>query len=487
MKAMNGPPARYVPISLFSLALLFGTVSAQMAQTTQTTQTPTPTTNQSAQTPAVKSLTLTAALAALSNSPQAKSADLALASAQSSLNAAQAALNLTVSVGGSANYTSLPATSSAGVTAPSTTGSLNLTATAGVLPWSGNRVALEQAQLSLNYAKALRQENINSLRQNAVQQYQNAYLAQLNVTATRQALTSAQQTLSAAQIQRGQNNTTQEALLSAQAAVQTAQASVQAAQTALETARRSLAATLGTNLDNVTFDTAPSLPTSLDQAGLTSLGIADVNALVTQTIGVSSAVVQAQNNLRLAQINLETLQRNRSLPTVNVTASYGPGGTGLNTGLNLTAGTVSAGYTQPLRSSGAANSLTVGLSGSYNIYNPAGNAQIQSAQAQVAQTQLSLTLASQTTELAVRQRYDTALGSLNAVGAKVTLEQSALVALQTAQARLKAGTATQNDVVAAQAAYAQATSATQTARAAAALAIIALQDPTGQTPTGGTP
>ena len=472
---MNGPPARCL---LLGLSLLLGTVSAQTvpAATPPTVSAPAP-----------RNLTLTQALAALGNSPQIKSANLALAAAQNSLNAAQAALNLNVAVGGNANYTSLPATSSAGITAKSTTGSLNLTATAGVLPWSGNRVALQQAQLSLNYAKAVRQENINNIRVNAVQQYQNAYLAQLNVTASNQALTSAQQSLAAAQVQRGQNNATQQTLLQAQAAVQSAQASLSAAQSALETARRSLAATLGITLDGAVFVTPPSLPGSLDQTGLTSLGIADVSSLVNQTLASSSAVVLAQNNLANAQINLETLQRNRRLPNLTVSASYGPGGTGLNTGLNLVAGTVSAGYTQPLSSSGAANSLSIALSGSYNIYSPAADAQITAAQAQVSQTQLSLTLARQTAELTVRQNYDAALNALSAVASRITLEQSALVALQTAQARLKAGLATQNDVVAAQAAYAQAQSATQTARAAAALAILVLQDTLGQASSRGTP
>ncbi|WP_420594386.1 TolC family protein [Deinococcus sp.] len=482
---MNGPPARSLRL-LLGLALLvpvsFTSVSAQTAAPASTSTTSTP-----------RSLTLDQALASLTSSPQIQRANLALAAAQSSLNAAQAALNLNVSVGGSANYTSSPSTSSAGTAAPSTTGSLNLTATAGVLPWASNRTALAQAQRSLNYAKALRQENINGIRLNAVQQYQNAYLAQLNVTAASQSLQSARQELTATQTQRRQNNATQESLLQAQAAVQTAQASQKTAQTALETARRSLAATLGISLNGVTFDTPPSLPGSLDQAGLTAAGVPDVNTLVTQTMTSSSDVIQAQNTLASAQVSLDDLQRQRTLPNLTVSANYGSGGSGLNTGLNLTAGTVSAGYTQPLSSSSAQSSsnaqrsLNIGVTGSYNIYSPAANAQITAGQAQVAQAQLSLTLAGQTVELAVRQRYDAALSALSAVAARTTLEQSALVALQTARAKLAAGTATQNNVTAAQAAYAQAQSATQTARAAAALAIVALQDPTGQTVTGGTP
>ncbi|WP_161881260.1 TolC family protein [Deinococcus alpinitundrae] len=472
------------PLAL-TFALLLGAVSLPeaLAQNTGTR----PTGTQTAAPAPATSLSLADALARLGSAPQVVQANLALNRAQRDLDAAQAGLSLNVTVGGNASYSSAAGSGDAasggtdsGGTGSSSgssglNGSLNLKATAGVLPWASNRTALAAAQRSLNYAKAVRQENINSARSNVVQQYQSAYLAQLDLQVAAQNLQSAQQTLSAVQLQRSQQNATQESELQAQASLQTAQASQQAATAALDTARRSLSATLGTDLTAATFDTPPSLPASLDAAGLTTLGLGDVNALVAQAIANSSDVVQARNTLASAQDTLAEQQRNRTLPDLTLSANYGPGGSGLGAGLSLRDGTANVGYTQPLKASSAASSLSLSLSGSYTVYGPAANAQIASTQAQVSQAELSLTLARQTAELAVRQQYGDTLTALGAVTAKVTLEQRADVALQTARARLAAGTGTQNDVTSAEAADAQARRDTQAARAAAALSILKLQ------------
>ncbi len=464
---------RSLRLTLLTPALLLGAAGAQAAS-------------------APSSLSLQDALAQLGNAPQVAQANLALSRAQRDLDAAQAGLSLNVTVGGSASYSSAAAsTSGSGTPGSGLSGSLNLKATAGVLPWASNRAALASAQRSLNVAKAVRQENISSARLNVVQQYQSGYLAQLDLNVAAQNLQSAQQSLSAVQAQRAQQNATQESELQAQAALQSAQANQSAAQTALDAARRSLSATLGVNLDNASFDTAPEVPTSADTpspttSALSALGLGDVSALVAQALSASSSVVQAQNTLASAQDTLAQQQRERNLPDLNLSASYGPGNGGLGAGLSLKDGTVSASYTQPLSAS-TSSSLSVSLSGAYTVYGPAANAQIASTQAQVSQAELSLTLARQTVELDVRQKYSDALTALGAVAAKVTLEERARVALQTAQARLAAGTATQNDVNVSQAAYAQASRDTQAARAAAALNILKLQITAGTPAAGGTP
>ncbi len=482
---------------MLTLALLLGLASAQTAPSLPTTPTPSAPAPITAQTvpasgaalPAPEPLSLSQVLARLTAAPQVTQANLALERAQRDLNAAQAGLSLNVTVGGNASYSSAAASSAALGSATGLSGSLNLKATAGVLPWASNQAALFAAQRSLNYAKAVRLENISSARVNAAQQYQSAYLAQLDVAVAAQNLTSAQQVLAAAQVQRRQQNATAESVLQAQAALQTAQASQAAAQTNLDTARRSLSATLGTSLDTVKFVSAPSLPLNLDASGLAALGLGDVGALVTQALATSSSVVQAQNTLASAQDALAQQQRDRSLPDLTLSASYGPGGSGLTAGLSLKDGTANAGYTQSLGqltgSSSAASSLTVSLSGSYAVYSPAATAQIASTQAQVSQAQLSLTLARQTAELDLRQKYSDALTALGAVSAKATLEERARVALQTAQARLAAGTAIHNDVTAAQVAFAQAQRDTQAARSAAALTLFKLQAAAGQPVAGG--
>lgn len=504
---MSLPRPFFMP-PLVGLSLLLVTAAAQTVPTTQTapvtqtapasqaapvatpaqTSSGTPTTTSVTQATAVNQaatsgtqpldLTLTEALSRLDASPTVQQANLALERAQRDLDAARAALNLNVTVGGNAAYASQVATN-----ADHLSGTLNLRATAGVLPWATNQAALATAQRALDYAKAVRQENIGAARLNAVQQYQQAYLAQLQLTAAQQNLQSAQQTLSAVQTQRSQQNATEEALLQAQAGVQSAQAGVQAAQNGLDTARRSLAATLGLGnaLDAANFVTPPVLPGSLDNAGLAALGLGDVQALVTRAIAASSDVVKAQNNLADAQKLLEDQERNLTLPALTVGATYGKNGSGPTAGLDLQAGTVYAGYAHAFgnTSSSTQNSLNVSLNGSYSVFNPAGRAQIASTQAQITQTQLSLILERQNAELAVRQKYSDTLTALGAVAAKATLEERARVNVQSVQARLSAGVATQNDLLSAQAAYAQAKQDTQAARAAASVAIIQLQNLAG--------
>ncbi len=504
MIRMDFPPASLSRMTLLSAALLGATwqpiAQAQDVSTTPPAVTTTPVTTPAVDvpastptpvvttvpasttvivTPSSNPFTLEQALTQLGAAPAVQQANLALERAGRDLDAARAALNLNVTVGGNnVNYTSAPATG-----ANNLTGTLYTRATAGLLPWATNQSALATAQQALNYAKAVRQENINVTRLNVIQQYQQGYLAQLQLTAAQQNLQSAQQTLAAAQAQRNLQNTTQENLLQAQSGLQLAQAGVLTAQNALDTARRSLAASLGlgSSLDNVTFTTPPQLPANLDVTGLTALGLGDVNALVSRAIAASSAVVEAQNNLLTAQRLLADQQRNLVLPSLTVGAMYGKNGSGATAGLDLQAGTVYAGYNQSFGMAGNAtsNSLSVSLNGSYSFYNPSGRAQIASTQAQVTQTQLSLILARQTVELSVRQKYSDTLTALGAVASKVTLEERARVALQTAQARLGAGIATQNDVLSAQAAYAQAQQDTQAARAAASVAVIQLQNLAG--------
>lgn len=451
---------------LFGAALL-GTASAQSAVSGSATS-------------AVPnaSLSLTDVLARLDASPTVQQANLALERAQRNLDAARAALNLNVTVGGSnVVYASQPTQGN------NLSGTLYLRATAGVLPWATNQSSLASAQEALNYAKAVRQENIGAARLNAIQEYQQGYLAQLQLSAAEQNLKSAQQSLSAVELQRSQQNATEESLLQARSNVQSAQSSLQGAQSALATARRSLAATLGLEnaLDNANFVTPPPLPSTLDAAGLASLGLSDINALVSRGIAASSDVVEAQNNVSAARRQLETQQRSLVLPDLTVGASYGKGGTGPAAGLDLQAGTAYVGYNQGFGSdtSKLSNSLNVSLSGSYSVFNPAERAQIASLQAQVDQTELSLVLARQNVELSVRQKYSDALSALSAVVSRVTLEERARVALESAQARLAAGLITQTDLLSAQAAYEQAKLDTQTARASANVTIIQLQNLTG--------
>ncbi|ADV66552.1 TolC family protein [Deinococcus maricopensis] len=412
-------------------------------------------------------LTLDAALAQVNRAPQAQAAALTLQKAQADLNSAQAALGLNVAANGSGGYTA----------AGGLTLTAGVTATLGVLPWASAQSTLRDAQARLRLAQLSAAETLNATRLNAATTYLNAHLAQLDLDLAAQTLTLRETQLANVTAQRADGNATQESVLNATAAVQTARASVATATATLDAARRSLAATLGTPLDGVTFTSAApdaSAP-------------GDVDALIARARSTSSDVVQAQADVTSAQDALASAQRDRTLPDLNVTARYGANGGGLSAGLNLKAGTASVGYSQPIltssaNSTGSASgdpSLSVSFSGGVNLFAPAQDGQIAGARTQLAQAQLALSLAGQNLELDVRQKYADALNAAAALTVKTTQLQAAQQALATAQARADSGLATPTDVTAAQLAVRQAERDLEAARVSAYTATLKLQNAAG--------
>ncbi|GHF37988.1 outer membrane protein [Deinococcus metalli] len=428
-------------------------------------------------TTAPASLTLDAALAQLSGAPSVTQAQLSVQVAQRNLDAARTALGLTVSVTGNAAYTGPgTATASDGTTtslSSSLSGSAGVNVSLGLLPWSNNQSSLRGAQRSLDLAQANLLEAGASARLNVSQQYYAAVLAVADIDLAQRTLELRQRQLSVAQTQQAAGNATAETVLNAQAALQTAQAAQVQASASLDAARRSLGAALGQSVNATAFPTTPAETVTLP----------DIAALVARARTSRSEVVQARNTLAAAQDALDEQKRTQTLPDISASVRYGPSGSGgLSANLNLTQGTVGAGYSVPLgESSGSSTSdrISASISGSYVVYSPAAAAQVSAAQASVTQAQLSLTVAQQTVELDVRTRSSTLQTSVIAVQTRATAVQLAQTALDTAQARLQAGTGTADDVSVAELALAQAQRDLVSARVTAQLNLLQLTTAAG--------
>lgn len=456
---------------LLGLALHLGTLglgalgpgSLAAAQTAQTA-------------PAATELTLDAALARLAQAPSVTQASLSVGVAQTNLNAARAALGLSVSVSGNAGYTGGGATDSSGETttvAGSLSGSAGVNVSLGLLPWSSSQNSLLTAQRSLTLAQSRLVAAQAAARLNVAQQYLAGVIATQDVTLADQTLALRQRQLEVAQTQRQSGNATDEDVLSAQAAVQSAQATQLQARASLDAARLGLGAALGTDLGAVSFTTAPG----------ESFTLPDLAALVARARGTLPDVVSARNDLADAQQTLADQQRDATLPDLTASVRYGPSGSGgLNASLNLKQGTASAGYTVPLgtgSSSSGTNRVVASVTGSYVVYSPALKAQVSAAQANVTQAQLTLNVTQQNAELNVRTRYATAQASLISLQSLATGVEVARLGVQTAQTRLTAGVGTADDVTQAQLAQGQAERALQNARATAQINLIQLENAAG--------
>lgn len=425
----------------------------------------------SAQETAPQVLTLEDALQRLAQSPSVTQAQLSVQVAQANLNAARAALGLSVAVTGNASYAGATTAADGSITAGNIGGSAGVNVSLGILPWSSNQSSLRTAQRSLTLAQARLILAQNTARLNVVQQYLSAVIATGDVALAARTLDTRQRQLTVAQTQQQNGNATVQDVLSAQANLQAAQASQLQAQASLDSAQRSLGAALGTNFLGLNLLTTPQ----------ESFTLPDVNVLVAQARMSREEVIEAQNTLAAAQENLEQTRRDATLPDLTAAVRYGPAtGGGLNTSLNVKQGTLNAGYSLPFGSDNSSPSrLVTSVSGSYVVYSPAQKAQISAAQASVTQAQLSLSVAQQNAELDVRSKYNAAQSALSTLQAKTTQVQVAQLGLEAAQTRLQLGTVTQDDVTAAEIALATARRDLNNARASAQIALLQLATAAG--------
>lgn len=423
-------------------------------------------------------LTLEAALTRLTNAPSVTQAALSVQVAQQNLQAARAALGLTVSVTGNATYASSAANdaTNANASGSSLSGSAGVNASLGLLPWSNAQTSLRTAERNLALAQARLTATQNTARLNVAQQYLNAVIAAQDVTLAGKTLTLRQRQLAVQQTQQQNGNATAQDVLTAQANVQAAQGAQVQAQASLDNARRGLSAALGSDalgsdLSNLTLTSTPS----------ESFTLPELTPLVMQARTARSEVIDAQNTLLAAQDALAAQQRDAKLPDLTASVRYGPAGSGgLNANLNVKQGTLGAGYTVPFGgSSSDTNRLSASISGSFVVYSPALQAQVTAAQASVTQAQLSLSVAQQNAELDVRSKYAAAQSAVLNVQTAVTQVQVAQLGLDTARTRLQAGTATQDDVTQAELNLEQAGRNVLNARAQAQIAVLQLLNAAG--------
>ena len=456
------PPGISLRAAGLSLALLTGLAAAQTAPATP----PSPPASASPAAPAAAPFTLGDALNLLPNSPQWRQADLAYQAAQQALRSAQAGAGLSLAAGGSAS-----------VVGGSLSASVDASASLNVLPWSSTNDAIRSAERALVTARTTLATTRAKLRLTVTQQYFAARLAEQDLAVAQQTSALRQALLAAATAQRVQNTATQETLLTRQADAQQAAASLASAQSSLQTGTFALAGTLGVTLTGVTFSSAASLP---DDPG-------DLNALVARALAQRAEVVGATESLASAQADLDAARRSRSLPALSATLKYGgsgsgAGGTSLSTGLDLQSGDLTASFSQPLTGSQNGGSLSLGVSASYAILDPAADAKIASAQLSVSSAQTGLALARQTVEQDVRQQVAQLAAARGALEAARTRVQAAQTALDTTRAQLAAGLAVATDVTSAQLNLLSANRDLENALETAQIAAASLQTATGGTP-----
>ncbi|RIH87037.1 TolC family protein [Calidithermus roseus] len=440
-------------------------------------------------------LSLEAALAALPRTVEWQNAELAYESALRSLEAAQAAVGLKVT--GSGSY-SLGGSQSASSSTSGQNLSLGASASMTVLPWSSAYDSIASAQRALERAALTRRDSRNSLVINLTSQYfalRQAQQAEALAQATLR-LRENQLRVAQARYQAGQASFTD--FLSAQQDLDSARLDAASASGNLEIARQALASTLGLAPAALSsLSTAPSAPT---------LPSTPLESLIEQAMSRRSDVLAALSRLQDAQASLASAQRDRWLPDASLSLSYsngasgssGGGSTSVTAGLNFKSGSASLGTSIPLVSSATSTGTSVsswnlGLSLALPVLAPSSDAQLSNAQTALELAQLSLQSARRSAELDVRQKYLAAQSAL----AKVSLAQGALSSaaknLETAEARLKAGTGTALEVQSAQVGRQQAQNNLEATTAQAYLAWLNLHSALGAdltalaSPHGGNP
>ncbi|MBO1437028.1 TolC family protein [Meiothermus sp. CFH 77666] len=424
------------------------------------------------------SLELADALRALPSTLDWKSADLNYESAVRQLEAAQAALGFKLS--GGADYTLRESGSNL---------SLSSTASMGVLPWSTSADAVRSAERALERATLTRRDARNTLYLALHNQYYGLRQAQTDLTIAQASLALRERQLQIVTAQNQAGTATLSDLLTAQQNLDTARSGLVSAQGALELARLTLASTLGLGPQQLGNPTTPPEEPSLPGEGL--------EALLQRALTNRSDVLRTLSQLRDAEENLASAERDRLIPNAALSAGYSSGGsnaTSVSAGLNFKSGVASLSGAVPLvqGSSGAIQpqGWSVGLSLSVPIFDPVSDSRIRTAQTALQAARQALETTRKAAELDVRQKYQNLQTAKAAIAAARAGLNAANQSLRTAQARLQAGTGTGVDVQAAQLGQLQAQRNLEAALTQAQLAALALQNALGQDLTatlGGSP
>ncbi len=415
------------------------------------------------------SLSLTQALTNLRSTPEWKSADLTLQSAERALETARAAAGLNVVAGGNYNLSQVTSTASQA----ENRSSLSVTASTTVLPWSPTYDQARSAERNLQQAERTRRDTRNSLTINTTNTYfegRNASL-DVNVATANQSLQENQLRVANQRYQNGQITLTN--LLEAQS-------NLAAAQSNLLSARNTLAIQLGTLgvAANTTLSSAPQV-----------LKLPDGNSetLIRSALTRRNDVQNAVTKVLEAEAGLTNAQRDRVVPNANVTLGYGQIAGGqlsspsLSGSLNFQSGAASVTGSYPVTggSSTSTSGYSVSLSASIPVLAPSSDAKIAAAQTNIDLTKTNLETVRRNAALDVAQRYADAITAQARIKVSQASLETARKTLEAAQARNQSGLNTTIDLETARVNLASAERDLEKARAVEMIAMLRLQNALG--------
>ena len=379
---------------------------------------------------------------ALRGSAGWRSAEEQYRAAQYALDSARARAGLNLTLGGSVSAGKSPVDSGDWQAVSTLTGQVS----AAVLPWGSAFDGVRSAERALGRAALDLQDSRRTLLLGAAQSYLSARLAaeQEALSAAQTALASQQ--LGVAQSQRQNNLLSLEDLLTRQGNLESAQSSAVNAQAAREIGERQLLSDAGLDVGLAARLILPSAPS---QPGTP----APLAELLGSALGQRSEILKATSQLADARAALTSAQRER-LPDLSASVNYGElslsgsGGRSVGGSLNVKTGVAAATFSLPT-STGTTpipTSLSLGLTGSFNVLGTASNAAIASAQSSVRSAELALESARSSVELGVRRAYNDALNTRRLLDVQRTALTRAKAVLVSAQARLSAGLGTALDL-----------------------------------------
>lgn len=471
-------PPRFPTTPLLALTLLLSAASAQTAAPAPTTPAPaTPASTAPALTtpaPSVTASPLDTLLAALRAAPGWRSADLTYRAAQLQLDSARARAGLTLSAGASGALTKAPWDSGSWVG----NGTVTLTASLPVLPWSPLQEGLRSAERGVQAAALELRAARGTLTLQLLQAYGGLRSAADALTLADAQLALSTQALQIARDQRAQGLLSEGALLDRQAALESAQAGRDRAARGLTQARLSVTRLLGRD----PLPAAPELNRPLPD--LTPGG--DEAALIARALSQRPEVRRAQATLADAQAQRDAAALDARLPDLSASVSAGQiasasgsAGRTVSGSLNVKTGVLGAQISVPLREPAQAISgVNLSLSASLPLLGGGTGTALAQAQVGVQQAQLALDSARQGAELDVRTRLSAVQDERGALEAAQTRLRATELAAQAAQARLDAGLGTRLDVQQAQLNLLQAQQALGAQRDRVALAGAALAQAT---------
>ncbi len=416
--------------------------------------------------------TLENALAALQKTPDWQVADLTYQTAQRTLETAQAATGINLSAGSTYNGL-FP---SSGTSSNSL--SVNVTASADLLPWSAGYDTIRSAGRAFERARLSLRDTRNTLALTTVSSYFNARTSSLSLQAAQanEALLTSRLRVANLQYQNGQIAFAD--VLTAQQNLATAQSSTLSTQNTLAIALAQLGVLSGTQ-----FTSAPT-PLELPRG--------TPEALITAALTRRGDVLQAVSRVQDAEDALANAQRNRVIPNASLSLGVGQlsstGSLGspslvgsVNFQSGVTALTGSVPIVQPGSGSGSNTNtgVNVSVSASFPILGPSLDASVNAAQTALDAAKASLETTRRAAAIDVAQRLNTAQVSSAQVKAAQSVVDTAQKTFETATAKNKAGLNTAIDLEAARVNVLQAQSSLESALVAQVSAVYQLQNAIG--------